>query len=65
MRDIVRIGQRYRRRGNGVVITVVNVHRADRSVTAETVDPPARFEVAFRDLGKRWDLLQPLDEVAA
>jgi hypothetical protein len=59
LHDTVRLGQRWRRESDGLVIFVVQVHRADESVEAKPVMPavPCRFSVAFTDLRLHYELL--------
>jgi hypothetical protein len=56
--QIVQVGQRWRRE-DGLVILVVQVHRADESIEAKPVAPavPCRFPVDFAMLREHFELL--------
>jgi hypothetical protein len=60
-RDIVTIGQRWRRRRDGLEVVVRQVHRADRTVDVDIADLAAvpadhvtSFEIPFRVLRAKY-----------
>lgn len=62
-RELVTIGQRWKRRSSGTVFVIRQVHRADRRVvmeqTGSTDAVGQRFQVGFRDLRAKYVLDQP------
>ena len=54
MRDRVAIGQRWRRRRDGDVLRIYQVHRADRKVVLVNDDGGGRLYVSFTDLRRKW-----------
>lgn len=70
MRDVVGIDQRWRRRLDGTIIVIRNVHRAERSVevsheaSVELLDHEApSWPLDFEDLAFEFELLVSLDGV--
>jgi hypothetical protein len=59
LRDRLHPGQRWRRRRDGVVIQVRQIHRADRLVEVDLVTPQlfpsTRPTVGFRDLREHYE----------
>lgn len=53
------IGQTWRRRGDGLMVTVRQVHRADRVAEVQPLiaDPGARVTLGFAELRRRWELV--------
>jgi hypothetical protein len=69
VRRVVGIGQRWRDRKTGTVVAVYQVHRADQraEVHREGEDPHVpriRFQVAFDELGRDYELLEGRKEAA-
>ena len=56
MRGLVLIGQRWRRKGDGQVVVLRQVWRADDLAQAEYERP--RFDVDFHDLARDYELDQ-------
>lgn len=63
MRDLVAIGQTWRRRRDGQLARVRQVHRPDRLAELELTDPPPPQRtvllVSFSDLRTKWRLTNP------
>lgn len=59
-RDLVTIGQRWKRRHDQEVVMIRQVHRADRQVQVQcTASPQWLFRLSFRDLRANYELAQP------
>lgn len=58
LHEIVGVGQRWRR-GDGLVIFVAQVHRADEVIEAKPVSPatPCRFPLTFGELRAHYEML--------
>lgn len=56
MQRIIRIGQHWRRRSDGCLMRVYQVHRADRLVELHREGGTLRYMVTFDELRRRYEL---------
>lgn len=70
IRRNVTIGQRFRRKTDGRVVIVAQMHRKDKTVECfwadriEEMEWPARFQIKYGDLRRDFERLTPIGEAA-